>query len=227
MCTCPGACKCPYCDFNSHAAPERAFRNAYPDALRSDLEQALPGIWGRQVVSVFIGGGTPSLLSAAGLDELLAMLRACLNLWPDAEITMEANPGTAEASRFRDYAASGVTRFRWASRASMTSSSEAGPHPRRRPGPRRDRDGAARRVARQPGSDVRLAGPDAGGLYGRSAPGAGLRHRASVALSPDDGAEHGVRQVPPEDLPDDDTSAAMQDLVETELATAGLARYEV
>ena len=86
--------------------PERA----YLDALRSDLEQALPGIWGRQVVSVFIGGGTPSLLSAAGLDELLAMLRACLNLWPDAEITMEANPGTAEASRFRDYAASGVTR---------------------------------------------------------------------------------------------------------------------
>ena len=101
--------------------PERA----YLDALRSDLEQALPGIWGRQVVSVFIGGGTPSLLSAAGLDELLAMLRACLNLWPDAEITMEANPGTAEASRFRDYA-SGVTRFRWASRASMTSSSKLG-----------------------------------------------------------------------------------------------------
>ena len=126
MCTCPGACA------NARTAtsirtprregiPERA----YLDALRSDLEQALPGIWGRQVVSVFIGGGTPSLLSAAGLDELLAMLRACLNLWPDAEITMEANPGTAEASRFRDYAASGVTRFRWASRASMTSSSRS------------------------------------------------------------------------------------------------------
>lgn len=118
--------KCPYCDFNSHAAPGEGIpERAYLDALRSDLEQALPGIWGRQVVSVFIGGGTPSLLSAAGLDELLAMLRACLNLWPDAEITMEANPGTAEASRFRDYAASGVTRFRWASRASMTSSSRS------------------------------------------------------------------------------------------------------
>ena len=104
--------KCPYCDFNSHAAPGGEIpERAYLDALRSDLEQALPSIWGRQVVSVFIGGGTPSLLSAAGLDELLAMLRACLNVWPDAEITMEANPGTAEADRFRDYAASGVTRF--------------------------------------------------------------------------------------------------------------------
>ena len=102
--------KCPY--HSPHAAPGEGIpERAYLDALRSDLEQALPSIWGRQVVSVFIGGGTPSLLSSAGLDELLAMLRAYLNLWPDAEITMEANPGTAEAGRFRDYAASGVTRF--------------------------------------------------------------------------------------------------------------------
>src|SRR5690606_41229004 len=89
--------KCPYCDFNSQAAPAELPERAYLDALRADLEQALPSVWGRQVVSVFLGGGTPSLLSAAGLDELLAMLRACLNLLPDAEITMEANPGTAEA----------------------------------------------------------------------------------------------------------------------------------
>src|SRR6185437_12635267 len=102
--------KCPYCDFNSHAASEIPER-AYLDALRADLEQALPSVWGRQVISVFIGGGTPSLLSAAGLDELLATLRSHLRLLPDAEITMEANPGTAEAGRFRDYAASGVTRL--------------------------------------------------------------------------------------------------------------------
>lgn len=105
--------KCPYCDFNSHVwkgqgdLPEGQFLAA----LRADLEQALPLIWGRQIYSVFIGGGTPSLLSAEAIDEILAMLRACLNLWPGAEITLEANPGTAEAGRFRDYAASGINRL--------------------------------------------------------------------------------------------------------------------
>lgn len=103
--------KCPYCDFNSHEQPAVLPEARYLDALQADLEQALPDIWGRQVHTVFIGGGTPSLLSAAGIDRLLAMLRSRLNLWPDAEITLEANPGTAEAERFRSYAASGVNRI--------------------------------------------------------------------------------------------------------------------
>jgi oxygen-independent coproporphyrinogen-3 oxidase len=103
--------KCPYCDFNSHEQPAVLPETRYLDALQADLEQALPDIWGRQVHTVFIGGGTPSLLSAAGIDRLLAMLRSHLNLWPDAEITLEANPGTAEAERFRSYAASGVNRI--------------------------------------------------------------------------------------------------------------------
>jgi oxygen-independent coproporphyrinogen-3 oxidase len=103
--------KCPYCDFNSHEQPAVLPEARYLDALQSDLEQALPDIWGRQVHTVFIGGGTPSLLSAEGIDRLLAMLRSHLNLWPDAEITLEANPGTAEAERFMFYAASGVNRI--------------------------------------------------------------------------------------------------------------------
>ncbi len=103
--------KCPYCDFNSHEQPAVLPEARYLDALQADLEQALPDIWGRQVHTVFIGGGTPSLLSAKGIDRLLAMLRSHLNLWPDAEITLEANPGTAEAERFRSYAASGVNRI--------------------------------------------------------------------------------------------------------------------
>ncbi len=103
--------KCPYCDFNSHEQPAVLPETRYLDALQADLEQALPDIWGRQVHTVFIGGGTPSLLSAAGIDRLLAMLRSHLNLWPDAEITLEANPGTAESERFRSYAASGVNRI--------------------------------------------------------------------------------------------------------------------
>lgn len=103
--------KCPYCDFNSHQADGELPEEEYLAALQADLEQALPLIWGRQVISIFIGGGTPSLLSARAVDTMLASFRACLNVLPDAEITLEANPGTAEAGRFQDYAASGVNRL--------------------------------------------------------------------------------------------------------------------
>ena len=74
--------KCPYCDFNSHEAQGEAPEAAYVDALIADLEFALPSIWGRRVVSVFIGGGTPSLFSAAAIDRLLAGIRARVPLAP-------------------------------------------------------------------------------------------------------------------------------------------------
>ena len=106
--------KCPYCDFNSHevqggrgALPEQR----YLDALMADLEAALPLIWGRTVHSVFIGGGTPSLFSPAAIDQLIGGVRARLRLEADAEITLEANPGTFEKERFRAYRAAGVTRL--------------------------------------------------------------------------------------------------------------------
>ena len=105
--------KCPYCDFNSHAAPGAgALPEArYLDALRADLEAALPLIWGRPVQTVFIGGGTPSLFSPASIDQLLGDIRALLPLAAGAEITLEANPGTFEKDRFRAYRAAGVTRL--------------------------------------------------------------------------------------------------------------------
>ncbi len=104
--------KCPYCDFNSHEwKGERFPEDDYLDALRADLEQALPLVWGRQVHTIFIGGGTPSLLSAKGLDRLLSDVRALLPLDADAEITMEANPGTFEAEKFAQFRASGVNRL--------------------------------------------------------------------------------------------------------------------
>jgi oxygen-independent coproporphyrinogen-3 oxidase len=103
--------KCPYCDFNSHekraALPERE----YVDALVADLEGMLASVWGRRVVSVFIGGGTPSLFSPESIDALLAAVRARVPLEPGAEVTMEANPGTAEAGRFRGYREAGVNRL--------------------------------------------------------------------------------------------------------------------
>jgi oxygen-independent coproporphyrinogen-3 oxidase len=103
--------KCPYCDFNSHESKEPLPEQAYLDALRADLEQSLPLIWGRKIHTVFIGGGTPSLISAAGLDRLMSDLRTLLPLDLDAEITMEANPGTFEAEKFKAFRASGINRL--------------------------------------------------------------------------------------------------------------------
>lgn len=104
--------KCPYCDFNSHEADAAGMRESeYVAALRADLEAALPLIWGRRIVSIFIGGGTPSLMSARAVDRLLSDIRALLPLVPDCEITLEANPGTFEADRFASYRASGVNRL--------------------------------------------------------------------------------------------------------------------
>ena len=107
--------KCPYCDFNSHALP-RPDQGGLPEAryieaLIADLEAALPQVWGRPVHSVFIGGGTPSLFSADAIGQLLAAIRARLPLLPGCEITLEANPGSFERDRFRDFRKAGVTRL--------------------------------------------------------------------------------------------------------------------
>lgn len=101
--------KCPYCDFNSHEGEVQ--ERTYIDALVNDLEQDLPRIWGRPVVSVFIGGGTPSLFSAEALDRLLCAVRARLRLSPLAEITLEANPGSSEYAKFREFCALGINRL--------------------------------------------------------------------------------------------------------------------
>jgi oxygen-independent coproporphyrinogen-3 oxidase len=104
--------KCPYCDFNSHAMAPAALPQArYLDALKADLEAALPLVWGRPIVSVFIGGGTPSLFSPDGIDALLSSVRSLLPLEPACEVTLEANPGTFERERFRAFAQAGVNRL--------------------------------------------------------------------------------------------------------------------
>jgi putative oxygen-independent coproporphyrinogen III oxidase len=103
--------KCPYCDFNSHERQSDVPEAQYVDALIADLELALPSIWGRRVVSVFFGGGTPSLFSAEAIDRTLAAIRARVPLTPDAEVTLEANPGTFEQARFVGYRAAGVNRL--------------------------------------------------------------------------------------------------------------------
>ena len=103
--------KCPYCDFNSHAVPAAGMpEQAYVEALIDDLEYAAPGCRGRPLVSVFLGGGTPSLFAAASIDRLLARARQLFAADAGLEVTLEANPGTVERGRFAEYRDAGVTR---------------------------------------------------------------------------------------------------------------------
>jgi putative oxygen-independent coproporphyrinogen III oxidase len=109
--------KCPYCDFNSHERSSAAVQDFAPsearylDALEIDCDQSAPLVWGRTVESIFIGGGTPSLFSAASIDRLLGILRSRFQLRPQCEITLEANPGTFEAERYEGFAKAGVNRL--------------------------------------------------------------------------------------------------------------------
>ncbi len=103
--------KCPYCDFNSHPVRETLDERAYVDALLRDLAYEAGAVPGREVESVFIGGGTPSLFSGEAIDALLRGVRNQVVLASDVEITLEANPGTAEAGRFAAYREAGVNRL--------------------------------------------------------------------------------------------------------------------
>ncbi len=107
--------KCPYCDFNSHefraGDDASTTQDAYIDALFADLEASLPLIWGRSIQTVFLGGGTPSLFDPEAIDCLVGGIRARVRLAPDAEVTMEANPGTFEKDRFKAFRQAGITRL--------------------------------------------------------------------------------------------------------------------
>lgn len=103
--------KCPYCDFNSHEQREQISHTAYVDALLADLEASVPHVWGRRIHSIFIGGGTPSLLQAPELDRLLSGVRAQLAVDPGAETTLELNPGSLEYVDLTVVRSAGVNRL--------------------------------------------------------------------------------------------------------------------
>ncbi|MEY2632639.1 MAG: hypothetical protein RIR00_1293 [Pseudomonadota bacterium] len=219
--------KCPYCDFNSHDLAGPLPETAYLDALIADLESALPLIWGRPVVSLFFGGGTPSLLSPDGLDRFLAALRARVPLQPDAEITLEANPGTAEAERFAGFRAAGVNRLSLGIQSFNDRHLQA---------LGRVHDAAEAHRA------ITLARPhferfNLDLMYGL--PGQSLAEaEADLAAALDYAPPHlscyqltlephtRFAHQPPSDLPDDDLCADMQDALEARLAAAGYGHYE-
>lgn len=219
--------KCPYCDFNSHELGKELPEQDYLDALQADLEQALPLIWGRQVISVFIGGGTPSLLSAGALDRMLAMFRAYLNLLPDAEVTLEANPGTAEAGRFADYAASGVNRISLGIQSFDDRALKALGRIHDARQARAAIEFAQRSVPRVnldlmyalPGQSIEACGDDLRQAMSFQTGHLSLYH---LTLEPNT-----VFAKYPPTLPDDDSSAAMQDLITQAAEAGGWERYEV
>jgi oxygen-independent coproporphyrinogen-3 oxidase len=218
--------KCPYCDFNSHEPEGEVPEAEYLAALRADLESALPLVWGRPVVSVFIGGGTPSLMSGAGLARLLSDVRMLLPLAADAEITLEANPGTLDAARFAEFRAAGVTRLS----IGVQSFDE---DKLRALGRIHDRAqalaavSAAQRHFETYNLDLMYAlpGQDLAGLRADLALALGQAPHVSLyqlTLEPNT-----VFAKYPPALPDEDSAAAMQELVEECTAAAGYGHYEV
>lgn len=103
--------KCPYCDFNSHESRQEIPEDLYVEALLKDLNENLPRIWGRRLISIFFGGGTPSLFSPAAIEKILTGINTLMNIGPDIEITLEANPGTVDEARFAGFRSAGVNRL--------------------------------------------------------------------------------------------------------------------
>ena len=221
--------KCPYCDFNSHEfASGQPPEARYLEALRCDLEAALPQVWGRRVVSVFIGGGTPSLFSPESVERLIADVRARLPLEPGCEITLEANPGTFERERFKAYRAAGVTRLSLGVQSFSDDKLRA---------LGRVHDAAQALAAASEAAqafetfnlDLMYA------LPGQSLQDCEADVRQALAFEPPHlSAYHlslepntAFARQPPAGLPDDDTAFAMQDRIGDLLGAAGLARYEV
>ncbi|MGB9988726.1 radical SAM family heme chaperone HemW [Pseudoduganella rhizocola] len=219
--------KCPYCDFNSHEAKGEAPEQAYLDALRADLEMALPLIWGRKIYTVFIGGGTPSLMSAAALDRLMSDLRSLLPLDSDAEITMEANPGTFEAEKFKSYRASGINRL------SIGIQSFNAQHLKALG--RIHDDGEARRAVEIAQANFDNFNLDLMyALPSQTLDEARIDLETAMSFKPPHLSLYHLTMEPntvfakyPPQLPDDDTSADMQDLIAEMTAAAGYGHYEV
>jgi putative oxygen-independent coproporphyrinogen III oxidase len=218
--------KCPYCDFNSHEARGAVPEAGYVAALIADLEAALPLVWGRKVYTVFIGGGTPSVFSARSIDAILAAVRARVPLATDAEITLEANPGTFEAEKFRDFRAAGVTRL-------SIGIQSFNPRLLKAIGRIHDDDEARRAVAIAQTSFDNVNLDLMYALPGQTLAEARADIDAAIACAPQHVSAYHLTLEPntyfhryPPQLPDDDASAGMQLAIEAALAAAGYEHYE-
>jgi oxygen-independent coproporphyrinogen-3 oxidase len=220
--------KCPYCDFNSHALRDELPESRYIDALLADLAVQAPLVAGRKVISLFMGGGTPSLFTPAALAGLLVAVRRLLALAPDAEITMEANPATVERGRFAEYRAAGINRVSLGAQSFNS--------------------GTLRRLGRihQPADVLRaaeelhacgLANFNLDLMYAlpeQTLAGALADLTAALSLGPAHLSHYQLTLEPgtvfaaqPPPLPDDDLAWSMQGECQALLAASGYAQYEV
>lgn len=219
--------RCPYCDFNAHALVGELPRSAYLAALELMLETLAPRVEGRVVTSVFIGGGTPSLFPAADIASLLAAVRSRCELAPDAEVTLEANPGTTEHDRFLAYREAGVTRV-------SLGIQSLDPEALTALGRIHGREEALRALA-----DVAAIFPTWNadlmyGLPGQDADGAVADLEGVLAQAPPHLSWYQLTIEPntpfhhqPPELPVEEEQAAIEAAGAACLAAAGLARYEI
>lgn len=220
--------KCPYCDFNSYGAPRCIPEAIYVTALTEDLAWAARAAAGRQVSSVFFGGGTPSLMSADGFSRLMDAIRRTVTLTEDCEISMEANPGTVERDRFKAYAAAGVNRI------SLGIQSFSDENLKRLGRIHSASDAmkaieAAHEAFENINLDVMYALP---GQTEKeleteiaAALAAATTHLSFYELTIEDGTTFGKR--PPDGLPEGDAAADMGQLVHERLTTGGFEHYEI
>jgi len=221
--------KCPYCDFNSHQRPAAMPEDAYVRALLADLDQDLYQVHGRPIESIFFGGGTPSLFSAAAIAEVLDGVRARMPLVPHCEITLETNPGSAEFDRFEGYLAAGVNRISF--------------------GVQSFDDEKLKRLGRVHGAEearlafqmARAAGVNninvdlMFGLPDQSPSQALADLEQALDLAPEHLSHYQLTlepqtvfaRFPPQDLPDEDAMESMLDACQSRMQEAGYAQYEV
>ena len=219
--------KCPYCDFNSHVAPLVVPEDRYVEAVRRDLEGYLPEVCGRPVHSIFLGGGTPSLLRPESIARILSDVRMLLTLVPGAEITMEANPGTVDAGRFMEFADAGVNRLSLGVQSFNDPCLQALGRVHDAEQARAAAELAVATFARVnldlmyaiPGQDVDAAVADV-----QTACALGVEHLSLYYLMLEPGAEFYRRR--PVGLPDEDLAADIDDAVRATAGTAGYERYE-
>ena len=218
--------KCPYCDFNSHELKTTLPEKRYVDALMTDLESALPSIWGRKFASIFFGGGTPSLFSPQSIDAILAGVRARMPVPPGIEVTLEANPGTFETQKFAEFRSAGINRL------SIGIQSFNARHLQALGRVHDDREAhRAVEIGLSTIGNINLdlmyalpgQTPDEAAADLRTALGYQPPHLSAYHLTLEPNTLF-ARYPPP--LPDDDAAAAMQDAIDAMLAGAGYQHYE-
>jgi putative oxygen-independent coproporphyrinogen III oxidase len=220
--------KCPYCDFNSYGLKGELPERPYVQALTRDLETQAVEVRGRGIVSIFFGGGTPSLFSAEAIAAILSAARALLAVPSETEVTLEANPGTVERGRFAEYRAAGVNRVSLGAQSFDAARLAA-------LGRIHSADETRRAAAELHAAGIENFNLDLMyGLPGQDVRGALDDVDAALALSPAHVSHYQLTIEPgtvfaaqPPSLPQDDSIDAMLDAAQDRLAAAGFARYEV